>query len=145
MRYAFDKSAKPVRGSPTIEHAYVYEALCRALPPDRYPPAMKALRATFARVADFDDALTWVDSYVTRSCGRINMASRLAVTTTAFVCLFRFMTKMRIRNTEGEFHGIPVTAGTMLHHIRWVPDAVDAAFPGYAEAGLLDRVATAAA
>jgi hypothetical protein len=145
MRYAFDKNAKPVRASPTIQHTYVYEALCHALPRDHRLVPMIKMRASLPRGADFDNALTWMDNYVTKSCGNISMTSRLSVTTTAFVCLFRYMTKIRIRNLEGGAKAIPVTAVTMLRHVHWVPAAVEASFPGYAAAGLLDRVATAAA
>jgi hypothetical protein len=86
--------------------------------------------------AAFADDVEYVMGWFDRGCGqRINRTQRQAIVNTAVDCLARQMTRSQA----------PVVHKTLVQQLTSLPSALDRAFPGYADAKLLDRVAAIAA
>lgn len=79
----------------------------------------------------FDDARESIFGFLEQSCGaELSRNEQLALLGQMFKCLTRYIGAM----------GLPVTLKTFFDHIGLLAYAVDLAFPGYSDAGLLRAV-----
>ena len=81
--------------------------------------------------ASYADDVEYVCGWLDNGCGvRLNKPQRMAVIKLALDCLGRQLLRAKC----------PLIHKTMIQQLLNAPAAVDRAFPGYASAGLLDRV-----
>jgi hypothetical protein len=91
------------------------------------------------------DKLDLANAFVDRACSRKpSLVQRRMILIACFESLIEMMQGWEFKK-DGIVRTMPVTVWNVLVHMDKLPSAVDADFPGYADARLLDRIALQAA
>jgi len=131
------REVRSLRGGVSTNQQYLWDAVCDVIG-RRIPLADYA--KTYG-VAKFKSRLSQINAYLDRSI-RSNLSEphRRAVAKAVLQCLHERLSRQRAEGYGGgNYHKV------MLNRIDELGDAVEEAFPGYAAAGLLDRVVLMAA
>lgn len=126
----------------STDETLVWEAINDAVGRKRSPGDVLAKSGKTYTRKNFAEDVQYVVGWIDQGCGReINRNQRLAIINCAVECLARRVG--RTKTKTGDL--LPVTHMTIVQQLSYTPAAVDRAYPGYAEAQILDRVAMVAA
>lgn len=129
---AYKRQVEVVQGPTRLQQDY-WSALCEALdiPRSRHP-ALGPFLASYGR-ARFDERVDELEKYIDRSCGELMRApQRQAVRVQVLKSIVSYLHRCDVVCSPKAV----INASAMR-----LGEAVDQAFPGYARAGLLHRVA----
>lgn len=133
-----DTDTRPIKGGTSIQSDYAWAALADVTGERRSQSTFTAAYKSWK----YRRQMAILENYIAQNVrGRLTMPMRMAVTKELLKLLHSYIRGVRVRDRKsGAERNLPSTINSVLDRMNWLPDAVEDAFPGYAAAGILDKV-----